>query len=61
MRIKNNESAISLIVIGIILFLINAADIYFGYYKTHGKGFQISGIFLIAIGVIIWINPVKSN
>lgn len=39
---------------GIALFVINAIDVFLGYNKTHGKGFQILGLFLIVIGMIIW-------
>jgi hypothetical protein len=39
---------------GIVLFLINAADIFLGFYITHGKGFKILGIVLMVNGIIIW-------
>ena len=51
---KNKFLALSLIVMGIALFVINAVDVFLGYNKTHGKGFQILGLFLIVIGMIIW-------
>lgn len=46
--------ALSLMVMGIVLFIINALDIFLGYYITHGKGFQILGLILIVIGIVIW-------
>jgi hypothetical protein len=46
----------ALIITGIALFVINAADVYLGYYKTHGKGFQIIGIGLMVMGMVIWMK-----
>jgi hypothetical protein len=56
MRINYNKTAITLIITGISLFIINAADVYLGYYLTHGKGFQIIGIGLMVVGMVIWIK-----
>jgi hypothetical protein len=39
MKINYNKPALTLVIIGIALFLINALDVYLGYYHTHGKGF----------------------
>ena len=41
---------------GICLFIINAIDVYLGYYQTHGKGFQIVGIILMIVGMVFWIK-----
>jgi len=54
MKNNCNRSALILMLIGILLFVINVLDVFLGYYKTHGKGFQISGLSLIIIGIIIW-------
>jgi len=56
MKINYNKSALTLIIIGIGLWVINALDVYLGYYYTHGKGFQILGTGLMVIGLIIWIK-----
>jgi hypothetical protein len=56
MKINYNQTALTLIIIGISLFIINAADVYLGYYLTHGKGFQIIGILLMVVGVFIWMR-----
>jgi hypothetical protein len=37
MKINYNKPALTLITIGIALFVINALDVYLGYYNTHGK------------------------
>ena len=59
MKINYNKPALTLVIIGITLFLINALDVYLGYYHTHGKGFQILGILLMVIGIVIWIKTRK--
>ncbi len=56
MKINYKKPALTLIIIGIGLLVINALDVYLGYYYTHGKGFQILGIGLMVIGLIIWIK-----
>ena len=56
MKINYNKPALTLIIIGIGLWVINALDVYLGYYYTHGKGFQILGIGLMVIGILIWIK-----
>lgn len=61
MKINYNKPALTLIITGIALFVINVSDVYLGYKVTHGKGFQILGIVLMFIGVIIWLNPLKLN
>ncbi len=54
MKNNYNKSALILVVMGIVLFVINVVDVFLGYYKTHGKGLQIIGLFFIVIGIIIW-------
>jgi hypothetical protein len=56
MKINYYKTAQTLILIGISLFIINAADVYLGYYLTHGKGFQIIGIILMVVGIFILIK-----
>lgn len=56
MKINSNKTALTLIIIGISLFIINAADVYLGHYLTHGKGFQIIGIVLMVVGMVIWMK-----
>ncbi|HII83631.1 MAG TPA: hypothetical protein HA271_02055 [Methanobacterium subterraneum] len=56
MKINYNKPALTLIIIGIGLWVINALDVYLGYCYTHGKGFQILGIGLMVIGLVIWIK-----
>ena len=56
-----NKSALILITLGIALFVINAVDVFLGYNKTHGKGFQILGLVLIAVGIITWKINEKLN
>ena len=54
MKINYNKTALILTVIGAALFVINALDVFLGYKITHGKGFQVIGLILIAVGLIIW-------
>lgn len=55
MKISANKYlSLSLMVMGVVLFVINAVDIFLGYNKTHEKGFQILGLILMIIGIIIW-------
>lgn len=50
---KTNKIIIILILVGVTFIVINAVDVFLGYKITHGKGFQIIGIGLIVIGLII--------
>jgi hypothetical protein len=54
MKINYNKTALILTVIGAALFVINALDVFLGYKITHGKGFQVIGLILIAVGLTIW-------
>ncbi|WP_176720323.1 MULTISPECIES: hypothetical protein [Methanobacterium] len=54
MKINYNKTALILTVIGAALFVINALDVFLGYKITHGKGFQVIGLILIAVGVVVW-------
>ena len=54
MKINYNKTALILTLIGAALFIINALDVFLGYKITHGKGFQILGLILIAVGLAIW-------
>jgi hypothetical protein len=54
MEISYNKSALTLIIMGIALFVINAVDVFLGYFITHGKRFQVLALILIAIRIIIW-------
>ncbi|MEN6293460.1 MAG: hypothetical protein ABFD07_15790 [Methanobacterium sp.] len=54
MKINYNKTALILTVIGAALFVINALDVFLGYKITHGKGFQVLGLILIAVGFVVW-------
>jgi len=54
MKINYNKTALILTVIGAALFVINALDVFLGYKITHGKGFQVIGLILIAVGFVVW-------
>jgi uncharacterized membrane protein len=56
MKINYPKIGLTLIIIGITLFIINALDVYLGYGWTHGKGFQIVGICLMVIGGVMWVK-----
>jgi len=53
MKISYNMLNLALVITGFILILINALNYFLGYFKTHGKGFQVMGIILIFIGLAI--------
>ena len=54
MKINYNKTALILTVIGAALFVINALDVFLGHKITHGKGFQVLGLILIAVGFVVW-------
>lgn len=54
MKINHNKIALILTVIGAALFVINGIDVLLGYKITHGKGFQVLGLILIAVGLLVW-------
>lgn len=56
MKINYGKTALILIIMGIVLFVINAVDVFLGCNKTHGKGFQIIGLLLMVIGIIVWMK-----
>jgi len=56
MKINYPKTGLTLIIIGIALFIINALDVYWGYGWTHGKGFQILGMGLMVIGGVMLVK-----
>ncbi|NMO09724.1 hypothetical protein HG719_07755 [Methanobacterium subterraneum] len=44
MKINYSKIGLTLNLIGVALFIINALDVYLGHGWTHGKGFQILGL-----------------
>jgi len=56
MKINYPKTGLTLIIIGITFFIINALDVYVGCGWTHGKGFQILGMGLMVIGGVMWVK-----